>query len=370
VQSAAARLDPVWRAEVDRLMPSGDEQEEPAPGLRDLVDAWQRHRFFEGLARALTGAGRPTLLVLDNVQWCDEETLAFIAFALELATGSAAPLMVAATLRDDEPEPGDVVRQWVARMRATGRLTEVALRPLEAVDTARLAEAISGRTIGDDQTAVLQATTGGYPLYVVEAVRSAVDLGGAQLPIGDPAAVLPSRLEHISATARDVARLAATAGRTVTLDLLTEASDHGAGAVVQAVDELWRRRILRESGNGYEFSHDLLRDAAYAQVTPAGRWLQHRRVAQALEVLYAGNTDPVCAQLAEQYVRAGQAERALAYYRRAADIAADRFAHAEAIRLHTAALDAVRALPAGRSRDNHELAVLEAMAPPLNASLG
>ena len=370
VQSAAARLDPVWRAEVDRLVPSGTEPGDPAAGLRALVDAWQRHRFFEGLARALTGVGRPTLLVLDNVQWCDEETLAFITFALGLATGSASQLMVAATLRDDEPDLGDTVAKWVARMRASGSLTEVALRPLEVTDTARLAEAISGRTLGHDDTAVLHATTGGYPLYIVEAVRSAIDRGGARMPGGDLAAVLSGRLEQVGATGRDVAGLAAAAGRNVTLDLLTEASDLGAGTVVQAVDELWRRRILRECGDGYEFSHDLLREAAYAQIRPARRWLLHRRVAQALEMLHAGETDPVCAQLAEQYVRAGRAERALAYYRRAADIAAGRFAHAEAIRLHSAAIDAVRALPAGRSRDSHELAVLEAMAAPLNASLG
>jgi DNA-binding SARP family transcriptional activator len=370
VQSAAARLDPVWRAEVDRLVPSDLEQGAPGPGAPSLVHAWQRHRFFEGLTRALTGVGRPTLLVLDNVQWCDEETLAFITFALGLATGSDASLMVAATLRDDEPDPGDVVENWVARMRASGSLTEVALRPLEALETARLAEAISGRTLGDDETAVLHATTGGYPLYIVEAARSTVDRGGARLPVGELAAVLPGRLEQVGATVREVAGLAAAAGRNVTLDLLTDASDLGAGTVVQAVDELWRRRILRESGDGYEFSHDLLREAAYAQVTPARRWLLHRRVAQALELLHAGDTDPVCAQLAEQYVRAGRAERALAYYRRAADIAAGRFAHAEAIRLHSAALGAIRALPAGRSRDSHELAVLEAMAAPLNANLG
>ena len=64
-----------------------------------MVDAWQRHRFFEGLARALIAVGRPMLLVLDNVQWCDQETLAFITFCLGLASGT--PVLVAATLRDD-----------------------------------------------------------------------------------------------------------------------------------------------------------------------------------------------------------------------------------------------------------------------------
>jgi tetratricopeptide (TPR) repeat protein len=159
-------------------------------------------------------------------------------------------------------------------------------------------------------------------------------------------------------------------GRNAGLGLLTGASTLDADAVVNAVDELWRRRILREAGDGYEFAHDLLRDAAYAQVSPPRRWLLHRRVAQALELLHAGDTDAVSAQLAEQHSRGGRPERAVTYYRRAAEIAASRFAHAEAVRLHSAALEAVRTLPAGVSRDGLELAVLESMAAPLNASLG
>ena len=167
-----------------------------------------------------------------------------------------------------------------------------------------------------------------------------------------------------------MAGLAAAVGTNFTLDLLTEASDLEADTVVEAVDELWRRRIMREFGDGYDFSHDLLREAAYAEVSPPKRWLLHRRIAQGLELLHADDTDAVAAQLAEQYARGGRGDRALAYYRRAADVAAGRFAHAEAIRLHREALSIIAAMPAGRDRDSHELAVLEAMAAPLNARHG
>ena len=105
---------------------------------------------------------------------------------------------------------------------------------------------------------------------------------------------------------------------------------------------------MREFGDGYDFSHDLLREAAYAQVSPPKRWLLHRRLAQGLELLHADDTDAVAAQLAEQYARGGRPSRAVAYYRRAADVAAGRFAHAEAIRLHRrGAVD--RARPARRA---------------------
>ncbi|HSR86265.1 MAG TPA: AAA family ATPase [Streptosporangiaceae bacterium] len=367
VQAAKATLDPAWREEVDRLVPSG-ERGAQRPGSRAMVDAWQRLRFFEGLARALLAVDRPMLLVLDNMQWCDQETLSFLTFCLGLA--SDAHLLVAATLRNDSPDEDPVLLEWTDRMRATGLLTELSLSPFETADTARLAEAISGRPVPEADADLLQATTGGFPLYVIEAVRSAADPSRAPVPAGDLTAVLRSRLGQATPAAREVAELAAAVGTDFTLDLLTEASDLEADVVVRAVDELWRRRIMHEFRDGYDFSHDLLRETAYAQVSPPKRWLLHRRIAQGLELLHADETDMVSARLAEQYARGGRADRAVAYYQRAADVAAGMFAHTEAIRLHKEALAIVSKLPAGRGRDRQELAVLEAMAAPLCAKYG
>src|SRR6185437_3508601 len=251
-------------------------------------------------------------------------------------------LLVAGTVREDHRRGDRDLASWAVRMRAAGLLTELPLSPLGAADAAALAQAISGRPLAPEDTATLHATTGGFPLYVIEAIRSGVgehggvrvDGGsGGPLPPGDLSAVLRKRLAQASPAAQEVAGLAAAVGTNFSLDLLTEASDLAADGVVTAVDELWRSRILREFGTGYEFSHDLLRDAAYAEVTPARRWLLHRRIAQGLELLHAGDTDAVAAQLAAQYARADGQAKAVAYYRRAAQVATGRFAHAEAIRL-------------------------------------
>ena len=323
VQSAAATLDPAWRAEVGRLIPA-EGHGGRGIGPRAMADAWQRHRFFEGLARALIAVGRPMLLVLDNMQWCDQETLAFITFCLGLASDT--PLLVAGTLRDDNLGEDPELQEWTVRMRATGLLTELSLSPLDAADTAHLAQAISRQPLLAADADLLHATTGGFPLYVIEAVRGTADPGGTPLPTGDLQAVLRKRFEQATTAAREVAGLAAAVGTNFTLGLLTEASDLEADIVVQAVDELWRRRIMQEFGDGYDFSHDMLREAAYAEVSPPKRWLLHRRIAQGLELLHADDTDAVAAQLAEQYARGGRGDRAVAYYRRAADVAAARFA--------------------------------------------
>ena len=337
VQAARATLEEAWRTEVDRLVPAGGRGERGA-GPRAMVDAWQRLRFFEGLARALLAVGRPMLLVLDNMQWCDQETLAFLTFCL--GPGPGAQLLVAGARSRRQPgrragarglDRSDAGHRAAHRARRSARSKPPTPRSL--------AEAIAGRAPGPRPRRCCsrrrrEASRSTWSRRYAAPRTAAGDPG----PPGDLTTVLRNRLEQATVAAREVAGLAAAVGRDFSLDLLTEASDLDADVVVGAVDELWRRRIMREFRDGYDFSHDLLRDTAYAQVSPPRRWLLHRRIAQSLELLHADDTDAVSAQLAEQYARGGRPGRAVAYYQRAANVAAGMFAHAEAIRLGKEAL--------------------------------
>jgi len=370
VRAGVRVLDPVWRREVERLVPAGTDSRPggQAAGGRSKVDAWQRHRFFEGLARAVLAVDRPLLLVLDNLQWSDEETRSWLSFLLTLEAPQG--LLLVLVQRHEEGAEDPRLAAWLSGLRTSLPVDELALAPLDRRDTATLSAAVTGAPVTEAESVLLHATTGGFPLYVVEAARAAAEEGVGAGPSGRLGAVLRRRVAQTSPQAQEVAGLAAAMGRDVTLDLLAEASDLDADAVTGAVDELWRRHIVREVGAGYDFSHDLLRDAAYESVSPPRRWLLHRRLAQALELTSAGREDDVAALLAEQYARGGRPDRARAYYEQAADVAAARFATAEAIGLRRTALAIIRAGPTGRQRDQLELDCLLAMASPLNASMG
>lgn len=200
--------------------------------------------------------------------------------------------MLAITVR--EGHDNRPATQWCTRLRDSGVLTELTLDPFDRDRSTELAESLTGRTLTDAESALLHAATGGFPLYVVEACRSSIDLTGegstVTTDMTDLADVLRRRLDQTTPTTRDVAGLAAALGRDFTLPLLTEASDLDADSVVRGLDELWRRRIVREFNDGYDFSHDLLRDTAYAAVSPPRRWLLHRRLAQGIELLHHGRS--------------------------------------------------------------------------------
>lgn len=363
---AVRRLPAVWQAEVRRLVPADGDVVDDASGTRANVDAWRRVRFFEGLARAVLAVDRPLLLVLDDLQWSDRATLSWLAFLLNF--GRAAPVLIVATAREEELGYGELAEQ-LRTMTLAGAVTTISLGPLDPAAAADLAREVAGRDLSADELALVHSVTGDNPFHVVEATREAMSAGGS-LQDADLRAVLTGRLGRLSDPAREVVALASSVGRDFGLDLLIEASDLEPDLVVRHVDELWHRRLLDQVGRGYDFAHDLIREAAYLQVDPARRWLLHRRIAQALELLHADRLDAVAADLADQYDASGQPGRALGFYERAARQATAVFAHAEAVRLWGRALDLLALLPEDTRRHEQELEMLEQLLPPLNAWRG
>jgi predicted ATPase len=140
--------------------------------------------------------------------------------------------------------------------------------------------------------------------------------------------------------------LAAVVGRAFTFDVLKHASGTDEETLVRGLDELWQRRIVREQGEAaYDFSHDKIREIAYADQSSARRRWQHRQVAEALTTLYADQLDAVAEQIAGHYERAGLLEQAVQWYRQAAQTAQDLYANLDALELHEHAIHLTAQLP-------------------------
>lgn len=327
-------LEPAWRREVARLLPELlEEGELAAPG--PLSEGWQRRRLFEALARALLGGRQPLLLFVDDLQWCDGDTLEWLHYLLRFDLG--ARVLVVSTLRLEEAGE-DTLGEWLRAVRRDVAVTEVALGPLDEEETLALGANVAGQALAAELAGCLYAETEGNPLFVVETVRAGGPGGERALscpPQGLPPrvqATIEGRLAQLSAGARELVGWAAVVGREFTYEVLAAASELGPEGLLDALDELWRRRVVREQGTaGYDFTHDKLREVAYASLSGARQRLLHRRVGQALERVYAGELNAVSGQVAGHYDRGGQPERAVPHYLRAAEVAQRLYAHQEAI---------------------------------------
>ena len=325
IRDEIENLEPLWKMELARLMPEHESEEAVSLG----GEKWQRQRLFEALTKGLLGSCAPRLLVLDDAQWSDTETLELVHYLLRYDAG--APLMILATARVETLDEKNPLNQLRLTLQSKGKSIEMELAPLEKTDVASLARDLMGGELNSVKIDSLYAETEGNPFFVVETLRSGDVLEGTGIP-SSLRSVLAQRLNQLSASARDLMGFAAAIGREFNYRLLASASSLDETTVVQSLDELWSRRIIQTQGGGaYNFTHGKLLDAAYETLSAARRPLVHRKIAQALLNEKEKGFDVENVIVAQHFERAGQFQEAADHYLNAAREAQRVFANRDAI---------------------------------------
>jgi tetratricopeptide (TPR) repeat protein len=310
-------LAPLWKKELARLLP------ELESGVGEAGEKkWQKQRLFEAVAKGLLGSGKPRLLVLDDAQWSDQETLEFVQYLMRYAAGS--PLMLLATERVEELNENHPIQQLRAALLARKQLDGTELKPLNKMELGLLAREVIGTELSESNQEKLFSETEGNPFFVVETLRNS-EAGGAPQSLRT---VLSQRLSQLSASARELVGVASAIGREFGYSLLASSAQMDESQLVQALDELWARRILQTREDGtYSFSHGKLLEAAYEALTLPRKQMFHRRIAEAL----LSGMQVEDAIVARHFEMAGENQKAFEAYLRAATSARKVFANRDAI---------------------------------------
>jgi DNA-binding SARP family transcriptional activator len=353
-----------WLRELARLLPELLVEHPSLPPPGPLTEPWQRLHLFQALAQALLNSHSAVLLLLEDVQWCDRDTLDWLHHVLTAprGQGSRPQVLVAATLRSEVQQEGIPLAAWQTQLTHAGRLDEITLGPLNPEATLTLAGHVAGQPLDPALAAALYPGTEGNPLFIVEMVRAGfnatstvsgnADHATAMLAAPTPLParvrqVLEARLDQLSLPARSVIELAAVLGREFSYSVLARASDLSEDVLVGCLDECWRRRIIREQGEeGYDFSHDKLREVAYTGLSRTRRRWLHGQAAHALESVHASNLDFAAGAIGGHYEAAGRPSQAIPFYQQAAAAAQRIYAHADALAVLEKAIALLPALPA------------------------
>ena len=331
-------------AEVGRIVPGF-----AAPGTRRATDGADastvQARLLAAIADALTAAlagPTPGVLVIDDVHWADGGTMAALAYLLRRLAGR--PLLVVLTWRDEDLAGDTRLLAELAEERAGGavfRLGRLARDHVAAVVHA------AGASAAWSVDALWDASEG-LPLYIASALATAADPGATSsraLPSG-VRAVLSERLAGLEGVPAQVLATAAAIGRAFDVPTLRHASGRTEDEVIDALDALAARGLIRESGDAdgqpaYDFTHGALRDLAEESTSLARRRLLHRRIAEALrlDATGAARDDPGrLARIARHEREAGRDAEAAAAFADAGDAATRVYANREAIDAYEAAL--------------------------------
>jgi DNA-binding SARP family transcriptional activator/class 3 adenylate cyclase len=285
----------------------------------------ERRRTFEAVAEFLgrLAAVQPLLVVLDDLHETGASTVELLHFSLRW--DRHAPLLVVATARTGEAGDATDGLRPVATTIELAPLSEDAVR------------ALARRAGLGAHAEAIQAMTRGHTLFVLEALRALGDAGGAE--VGGALPIPTSLRDAIVARARrggedvdELLRAAVVIGASFELDVLAELLSTTTEEVARRADRATRAGLLRESGAGYEFANDVIRDVLYETTPRPVRVVRHRR----LVTMLAGHPEAAASHAAA----AGEWKEAITCWCEAARRASKAFANREADDLLTSALNA------------------------------
>jgi len=313
----------------------------PAPPALEPEQA--RFRLFDSITTFLKHAsqGAPLMVVLDDLHWADKPSLLLLQFLARDLRSSR--LMVLGTYRDVELRRQHPLAQALGELNRENLSQRVLLRGLTENDLRRFVEVTAGTSPPDALVKAVYRETEGNPFFVNEIVRLLVADGRLEHAesVSSWSVTIPQsvkevvgrRLDHLSEECNRVLTTGSVIGREFGLRLLEKVSDVKGDRLLEAMEEAMGARVIAElprSIDQYWFSHALIRETLYEELTTMRRVRLHRQIGEALEELDSEGNLPQLAYHFCQAAPAGDVERAVDYAKRAGDRAMRLFAYEDA----------------------------------------
>ena len=314
------------------------------------------------LARVFTSqtSTQPVLLVVEDLHWSDDISLEFLHFLARQCVTH--PLLLLCTYRSDEEHPQ--LRHLLAQLDRERLLHEYVLKRLSSVEVEAMVQAIFAeqQVVPGELREMLYTLTDGNPFFLEEVLKSLLMSGAITFTDRGWVRLLPSaspdrqfsiprsvqdavyqRTRHLSAQAKQVLTLAAVAGRRFDVEVLQHLLHGTEYQIVEQLQELITAQlVVEESPDQFSFRHALTRQAIYTGLLARQRRALHRRVANAIEQLFATPIalEAYLADLAYHCFHGEDWEKAREYGQRAGEKALTLFAPRAAVEHLTRAVEA------------------------------
>ena len=310
---------------------------------------------------------RPLLLVIEDVHWADESTLALIGNLVERVIQT--PALIVMTARPEFQPP------WPSRLR----VTQIALQRLGAEEGRRLVEAAAGKaSFSADDVDRIVARADGVPLFIEELVREMKNAPArsAGAPATIPATLrdlLMARLDRVRG-ARPLLEIGALLGKTFVFGLLAAVAGQPEPEVERQLGVASDAEFLDVHGvpplARLSFRHALIQEAVQESMLRQRRIELHGRIAQTLRTAFPELVDRQPEVYAAHCAAAGLLRDAVEAWQRAARRATERSAYGEAARHYREAVSVAAQLPGGPARDELELSLQVALGAQMIAARG
>ncbi|HET6908953.1 MAG TPA: LuxR C-terminal-related transcriptional regulator [Mycobacteriales bacterium] len=235
------------------------------PGLETM-------RLFEAAFRSLAGFG-PLAVSVDDVQWADPETLALLLYLVAAAEQAGLPLLLLCAAR-----PAAAVTAFASGLGSqldAERFEELTLTPLNLEEGVELARRLAP-DLAASEAELVWRNAQGSPFWVQSLAQH--DRASAT-----PAQLLRTRLAGLDADATSLFALLVVAAQPVALRDAADLLDWQEARVQRASNVLLDRALVVHETVSFRIAHDLIRQAASAQLPGAEQDRLHLALACQLE---------------------------------------------------------------------------------------
>jgi predicted ATPase len=375
-------------AELSRLLPQALRLFPDLPAPMRVSAQQSRRMLFNAIVDLFRrqSALNPLLLLLEDLHWADEGTLALLThLALSIST---MPLMIIATHRNDDIDMKPPLSKTLDELSRLLIVQQLPLGGLPEPAVARMIELLSGQEPSPALVELIYSDTDGNPLFVEELIRDLdqnqsngdfverLRQGEVALPHSLQLAI-GRRLALVSKEAMRILGTAAVIGRSFNFGLLEAATRAEPDPLVDSLEEAEKAGLissrLEYPEARFKFAHELIRRAVLDEISVARRQRLHLNIAEGMELLHANSLEEHAEDLAHHFWSAGAAAdpaKAIRYLQMAGDKAARSSANLDAIDHFRKALQLIETLPETSQRTQQELTLQVALATPLMATRG
>ena len=329
-RSALARVFPVM-LQVDAIF-------DARPNQPETIDLFtMRRQAFGALREILTrlAGQKPLVIYIDDLQWADADSI----FLLEelLQPPDAPPLLLIASFRSEDIEEQPFLKQMLLQS-GTDQCREIQLGPLAAGEARDLTHSLF-KLAGFSSVPFIDSIVteaGGSPFLLEQLTHYGMMNERAATAGISLTTMLEERIRQLPQGSRALLNVLAVARRPVNEEVALSAAGLR-GDPLQLLTTLRVNQFVRSGGTGYgvELYHDRIGETLAALLDDHERRQIHRRLAQAIEA--RGLDDPE--SLYEDYLGAGERDRAVLHAQTAAQKAAGTLAFDRAALYFRRALD-------------------------------
>ncbi|WP_165848135.1 trifunctional serine/threonine-protein kinase/ATP-binding protein/sensor histidine kinase [Paraburkholderia lacunae] len=265
-------------------------------GPADVIPEFHLCHALVNAFRAFAGPAEPLLLMIDDIQWADDATLAFIASIA--ADGPANICLVAGYRSEQDHTPAF---QAFLRQLDRARVSSITLAPLDPHNVAQMLAAMLGEVRGQlsELANIIHRKTGGNPFYVQQLLRALIDERllrydsalqtwqwrsadiDAHRQTENVVSLLVTRLERLTPGARAMLSLLACVGTRADETLLCAVAGTTPAELRLRLEPARKAGLVCMRDGHWSFMHDRMLEAAYALIAQPVRAAHHANIAAA-----------------------------------------------------------------------------------------